>query len=109
MSFYFIYFIIISHYFITYLLIFYIFSGLIPIVEIPYEKYLDCAHDIFLELINTYWLSNGKQKNGILIRVQGFDKGVFGGNYHTHNNIVCVPGLDIVCYSNGGDYVRGIR
>jgi hypothetical protein len=39
----------------------------------------------------------------------GFDKGVFGGNFHTHNSIIIPPGLDVVCYSNGADYVRGLR
>ncbi len=37
--------------------------------------------------------------------MQGFDKGVFGGNYHTHNMIATPPGLDIVCFSNGWDWV----
>lgn len=83
--------------------------GLVPIVEIPYAKYLDCAADMFLEAVNTYWLSNGSQSVGMLIRLQGFDKGLFGGNYHTHNSLPLPPGLDVVCYSNGADYVRGVR
>jgi hypothetical protein len=78
-------------------------------VEIPYAKYLDCAADMFLEAVNTYWLSNGSQSVGMLIRLQGFDKGLFGGNYHTHNSIPLPPGLDVVCYSNGADYVKGLR
>lgn len=78
-------------------------------MEIPYAKYLDCAADMFLEAVNTYWLSNGSQSVGMLIRLQGFDKGLFGGNYHTHNSIPLPPGLDVVCYSNGADYVRGLR
>lgn len=57
----------------------------------------------------TYWLSNGRQKDGLIIRVQGFDRGKFGGNYHTHNMISIPPGVDVVCYSNGSDYVSGMR
>ena len=84
-------------------------SGLLPIVEIPYAKYLDCAFDMFNEAIITNWLTNGKQKVGMIVRLQGFDKGVFGGNFHTHNMLSIPPGLDVVCYSNGLDYVRGMR
>jgi hypothetical protein len=40
----------------------------------------------------------------------GFDRGVFGGNFHTHNSLPHIPpGVDVVCYSNGPDYVRGMR
>jgi hypothetical protein len=42
---------------------------------------------------------------GMVVRMQGFDKGVFGGNYHTHNMIATPPGLDVVCFSNGWDWV----
>lgn len=46
----------------------------------------------------------------MVIRLQGFDKGVFGGNFHTHNMLSNIPpGIDVVCYSNGEDYVRGFR
>ena len=45
----------------------------------------------------------------MMIRLQGFDRGVFGGNFHTHNTIHIPPGLDVVCYSNGRDYARGWR
>jgi len=55
------------------------------------------------------WLSNGKQPNGMIIRLQGFGNGLFGGNFHTHNILSFPPGLDVVCYSNGCDYVRGWR
>lgn len=60
-----------------------------------------------------------------IIRLQGFDKGIFGGNFHTHNSLhlppgehslvsrsamhTCSTGLDVVCYSNGPDYARGMR
>ena len=56
-----------------------------------------------------YWLSAGCTPNGMVFRLQGFDRGVFGGNFHTHNTLHCPPGLDLVCYSNGVDYVRGWR
>lgn len=84
-------------------------SGLVPVLEIPYGKYLDCAADMFHEAIIMNWLSNGKQPNGMIVRLQGFDKGIFGGNYHTHNHLTILPGLDVVCFSNGKDYVRGMR
>jgi 2-oxoisovalerate dehydrogenase E1 component len=91
-------------------------AGFVPIVEIPYAKYLDCGGDMFSELCILNWLNNAnanKQphtETGVFVRLQGFDRGVFGGNYHTHNMLnVLYPGLDVVCYSNGYDYVRGIR
>jgi hypothetical protein len=95
--------------------------GLVPVVEIPYSKYLDCGADMFFEACIQNWLSggilkkdqNGKITNpnvaGMVIRLQGFDKGVFGGNFHTHNSLYLPPGLDVVCFSNGADYVRGMR
>jgi len=83
--------------------------GLVPIVEIPYGKYLDCGADMFFESVIMNWLSAGKQPCGMVIRLQGFDKGVFGGNFHTHNSLYLPPGLDVVAYSNGADYARGLR
>ena len=84
-------------------------AGLVPICEIPYAKYLDCGGDMFFEAAVMNWLSNGASPNGMVIRLQGFDKGVFGGNFHTHNMVHTPPGLDVVCFSNGGDWVRGMR
>ena len=84
-------------------------AGMTPILEIPYAKYLDCASDMFHEICLTHWLTNGKEKPGLFIRLQGFDKGTFGGNFHTHNSLHIPPGLDVVCYSNGLDYVRGVK
>lgn len=84
-------------------------SGLLPILEIPYAKYLDCGGDMFFEAAIYNWLSNGQQPVGMLVRLQGFDRGVFGGNFHTHNILHLPPGVDVVCYSNGADYVRGFR
>eukprot|EP00605_Chrysophyceae_sp_TOSAG23-4_P002683 GSChrysophyteH1.ASY1.ANO1.2960.1 assembled CDS len=83
--------------------------GMTPIVEIPYAKYLDCGADMFYEAAIATWLSNGKKPNGMIIRLQGFDRGVFGGNFHTHNTLYMPPGIDVVCYSNGSDYVKGMR
>lgn len=84
-------------------------TGLVPFVEIPYAKYLDCGFDMFNEAIIMNWLSNGKKSNGMIIRLQGFGEGIFGGNFHTHNCLYLPPGLDVVCYSNGPDYARGMR
>eukprot|EP00755_Sulcionema_specki_P025692 Sspe_Gene.83899::Locus_55048_Transcript_1_1_Confidence_1.000_Length_2406::g.83899::m.83899/K11381/bkdA; 2-oxoisovalerate dehydrogenase E1 component len=83
--------------------------GLLPIVEIPYAKYLDCGIDQYFEAAIFNWLSSGKQPNGMIFRLQGFDRGVFGGNFHTHNILHIPPGVDVVCYSNGPDYARGMR
>ena len=83
--------------------------GMVPIVEIPYAKYLDCGVDQFFEAAIMNWLSHGRQPCGMVIRLQGFDRGVFGGNFHTHNMLHLPPGIDVVCYSNGPDYARGMR
>jgi len=94
--------------------------GLIPIVEIPYAKYLDCGADMFYEIAVLPWLSppterstpddTNLQRRGMIIRLQGFDRGLFGGNFHTHNSLSHIPpGIDVVCFSNGEDYVRGFR
>jgi len=85
-------------------------AGLTPIIEVPYAKYLDCGVDTFYELAISNWLTNGQRPNGMIVRVQGFDRGRFGGNSHTHNMISHIPpGVDAVCYSNGRDYARGFR
>ena len=83
--------------------------GLLPVVEIPYAKYLDCGFDMFNEAVMANWLTDGKQPNGMVIRLQGFDRGVFGGNFHTSNMLPIPPGLDVLCFSNGYDWVRGFR
>jgi len=92
--------------------------GLVPIVEIPYAKYLDCGVDMFYEIAIQHWLTSGgnrgareaKKYGGMIVRLQGFDRGVFGGNFHTHNALAHIPpGIDLVCFSNGFDYVRGFR
>ncbi|KAL3922018.1 MAG: hypothetical protein SGILL_002436, partial [Bacillariaceae sp.] len=89
--------------------------GLVPVVEIPYAKYLDCGADMFYEMALLHWLKSpeankGKESSGAVIRLQGFDRGLFGGNFHTHNSLSHIPpGVDVVCFSNGEDYVRGFR
>ena len=83
--------------------------GLTPIVELPYAKYLDCGADMMFEAALSYWLTNGSRPNGMVVRLQGWGEGKFGGNFHTHNALHIPPGIDVVCYSNGGDYVRGFR
>ena len=90
--------------------------GLTPIVEIPYAKYLDCGVDMFYEIAIQHWLSSGaangvsSKHGGMIVRLQGFDRGVFGGNFHTHNMLSHMPpGVDVLCFSNGRDYVQGMR
>ena len=66
--------------------------------------------------MTTQWLANhasrapgAKSLPGLVIRLQGFDRGVFGGNFHTHNQLPLHPGLDVVVHSNGHDWARGWR
>ena len=54
-------------------------AGLLPVVEIPYAKYLDCGADQFHEAATMHWLTNGGRPNGLVLRLQGFDKGAFFG------------------------------
>ena len=94
-------------------------AGFLVVVEIPYSKYLDCGADMFHEIITSSWLTAqnsgassaaaGGRRPGLVIRLQGFDRGVFGGNFHTHNSLPLPPGLDVVVHSNGSDWVRGWR
>lgn len=115
-------------------------GGLLPVVEIPYAKYLDCGADMFHEIVTLQWLDQSPRKqvppclpchalsssppgihlhgclppaqarrNGMVIRLQGFDNGVFGGNFHTHNSLPLPPGLHVLVFSNGHDWVRGWR
>jgi len=72
-------------------------------------QYLDCGFDMFNEAVMANWLTDGKQPNGMVIRLQGFDRGLFGGNFHTSNALPLPPGLDVMCFSNGHDWVRGLR
>ena len=83
--------------------------GLLPVCEIPYAKYLDCGADMFFETVFMNWLTKSAERGGVFFRLQGFGRGVFGGNFHTHNSLHLPPGLDVVCFSNGHDYVRGFR
>jgi hypothetical protein len=64
---------------------------------------------MFNEAVMANWLTDGKQPNGMVIRLQGFDRGLFGGNFHTSNTLPLPPGLDVMCFSNGHDWVRGLR
>jgi len=58
--------------------------GLLPIIEIPYSKYLDCGADMFYELATSNWLTNMQCPNGMIIRIQGFDKGSKSVIYTMH-------------------------
>lgn len=90
-------------------------GNIVPIVEIPYAKYLDCGADMFQEAMVQNWLVRGTKQvgNGMVFRLQGFDKGTFGGNFHTHNSLPfcgsASPGLTVLAYSNGTDWARGFR
>ena len=65
--------------------------------------------DQFAEIAVMHWLSDGRQANGMVIRMQGFDRGLFGGNFHTHNWLPLLPGVDVVATSTGRDYARAMR
>ena len=86
-------------------------AGLTPIVELPYAAYLSCGYNQFVEACFFHWLSAGQQPCGMVLRMQGFDEGVFGGHFHTANAppVFGIPGLDVLCYSNGHDWTRGLR
>ena len=86
-------------------------AGRVPIVEIPYAAYLSCGYNQFVEACFLHWLSDGKQPNGMVFRMQGFDEGIFGGHFHTANGppVFGIPGLDVLCFSNGRDWARGLR
>lgn len=65
---------------------------------------------MFYEIAIQHWLSAGNRGAGMIIRLQGFDRGLFGGSFHTSNSLPHMPpGVDVVCYSNGHDYVKGFR
>jgi pyruvate/2-oxoglutarate/acetoin dehydrogenase E1 component len=64
---------------------------------------------MFFEAALMRWLSGGSHPTGLIFRLQGFDKGIFGGNFHTHNSLHLPPGVDVFCFSNGPDYARGFR
>jgi len=86
-------------------------AGRLPIIEIPYAAYLSCGYNQFVEACFLHWLSDGKQPNGMVFRMQGFDEGIFGGHFHTANGppVFGIPGLDVLCFSNGRDWARGLR
>lgn len=65
--------------------------GLLPIIEIPYAKYLDCGADMFYELAISNWLTNKQRPNGMVIRIQGFDRGrksIIFTVYHTCTGVL---------------------
>ena len=45
--------------------------GVLPIAEIPYAKYVDCGYDQLTEAAIMHWVSIGKFKNGMILRLQG--------------------------------------
>ena len=72
---------------------------------------MSCGYNQFVEACFLHWLSDGRQPNGMVLRMQGFDEGVFGGHFHTANAppVFGIPGLDVFAYSNGHDWARGLR
>ncbi len=84
--------------------------GLCPIVEIP----ISCDIDKFLEAVtsgsNVLRRQLHPKQHGMVVRLQGFEPGMFGGNFQrTYSFLHSIPGIDVLCYSNGLDFVRGFR
>ena len=67
---------------------------MVPIVEIPYSKYLDQA-DMFFEVVISNWVSGEKIPNGMVIRLQGLIKECLEVIF-TIYSLYLPPGLDVV-------------
>jgi len=89
-------------------------NGFLPIVEIQFFAYIHTAIDqIRGEAATLSFFSNGQYTNPMIIRVPSFayQKG-FGGNFHSENawaTLREIPGLIVVCPSNGADAVKLFR
>jgi hypothetical protein len=82
--------------------------GLCPIVEIPDS----CDLDKFFKtaLSNRSTRRQQPSSTGMVLRIHGFQPGIFGWNDQTTQDMLDEqPGIDILCYSNGLDYARGFR
>lgn len=78
--------------------------GLCPIIEIPNS----CDIDKFLGVVTSRRQLH--LNHGMVVRLQGFEPGMFGGDFQrTYYFLHSIPGIDILCYSNGLDFVRGFR
>ncbi|WP_228389451.1 thiamine pyrophosphate-dependent enzyme [Cumulibacter manganitolerans] len=89
-------------------------SGLLPVPEIQYLAYLHNAIDqIRGEAASTQFFSEGRYRNGMLVRIQGlaYQKG-FGGHFHNDNSVAAlcdIPGLVVAVPSRGDDAAAMVR
>ncbi len=89
-------------------------NGFIPIPEIQFLAYLHNAEDqIRGEAATLPFFSEGQYTNPMVVRIAGlgYQKG-FGGHFHNDNSLAVlrdIPGLILVCPSNGADAARLLR
>jgi len=88
----------------------YAHNGFLPIPEIQFLAYVHNAEDqIRGEAATLSFFSNGQFTNPMVIRIAGlaYQKG-FGGHFHNDNSFN-IPGIMLVCPSNGQDAVSLLR
>ena len=89
-------------------------NGFLPIPEIQFLAYLHNAEDqIRGEAATLPFFSDGQYTNPMVIRIAGlgYQRG-FGGHFHNDNSLAVlrdIPGLILVCPSNGADAARLLR
>ena len=89
-------------------------KGFLPIPEIQFLAYVHNAEDqIRGEAATLSFFSNGQFTNPMIIRIAGlaYQKG-FGGHFHNDNSFNVfrdIPGIMLVCPSNGRDAVQLLR
>ncbi|WP_234356351.1 thiamine pyrophosphate-dependent enzyme [Blastococcus sp. Marseille-P5729] len=89
-------------------------SGLLPVPEIQYLAYLHNAIDqIRGEAATAQFFSEGRYRNGMMVRIQGlaYQKG-FGGHFHNDNSVAAlcdIPGLVVAVPSRGDDAAAMVR
>lgn len=89
-------------------------NGFIPVPEIQFLAYLHNAEDQLRGEASTLsFFSNGQYQNPMVIRIAAlaYQKG-FGGHFHNDNSITVLrdlPGVIVVCPSNGPDAAKMLR
>ncbi|MFA5960243.1 MAG: thiamine pyrophosphate-dependent enzyme [Tatlockia sp.] len=89
-------------------------NDFLPVPEIQFLAYLHNAEDQLRgEAATLSFFSNGQYQNPMVIRIPAFayQKG-FGGHFHNDNSIAVLrdlPGVLVVCPSNGEDAVKLLR
>ena len=89
-------------------------NGFTPMPEIQFLAYLHNAEDQLRgEAATLSFFSNGQYTNPMVIRIAGlgYQRG-FGGHFHNDNSIAVlrdIPGIILVCPSNGMDAVLLLR